>query len=119
MKTEAEAKAARWLAHRFEAAKRLLSGTIVAAWNGRLAVLGVGGAICALGLAAAVAAPPTYTARLELAALTLLAAGGLGLAAGISRGMSRPGLSQSVRVLEPGARPPLRLVHGRRVSALN
>lgn len=43
-----------------------LSDLAALLWNERKLVLGVGGAICALGLAAALMAPRTYTARTEL-----------------------------------------------------
>lgn len=66
MKTGAEAKAERAWFGWAETPKLSFTDLAAMLWTERLLVLGVGGAICALGLVAALAAPKTYTARSEL-----------------------------------------------------
>ncbi|HYD86892.1 MAG TPA: hypothetical protein VEA80_05420 [Vitreimonas sp.] len=66
MKTGAEARAERAWFGWAGAPKLSLADLAAMLWAERFAVLAVGGAICALGLVAALAAPKTYTARSEL-----------------------------------------------------
>lgn len=66
MTTGAQAKAERAWFGWAETPKLSFADLLAMLWNERLIVLGVGGAICALGLVAALAAPKTYTARSEL-----------------------------------------------------
>jgi uncharacterized protein involved in exopolysaccharide biosynthesis len=66
MQTGAEARAQRtWFGWADTPPLRLADAAALL-WGERALVLAVGGAICALGLAAALAAPKTYTARAEL-----------------------------------------------------
>lgn len=66
MNTAAEAKAERAWFGWGDAPKLSLADFAAMLWTERFVVLAVGGAICALGLVAALAAPKTYTARSEL-----------------------------------------------------
>lgn len=66
MNTGAEARTQRAWFGWGEAQKLNLADIAAMLWAERFVVLAVGGAICALGLVAALAAPKTYTARSEL-----------------------------------------------------
>ncbi|MGQ0534406.1 MAG: GumC family protein [Caulobacteraceae bacterium] len=66
MNTNTEAKPARAPFGWAEAPRLSLADIVAMLWGERLVVLAVGGAICALGLVAALATPKTYTARAEL-----------------------------------------------------
>ncbi|MGD9979318.1 MAG: GumC family protein [Hyphomonadaceae bacterium] len=66
MKASTEAKRARVLFGWAEAPRLSVADFAALLWTERLVVLSVGGAICALGLAAALAIPKAYTARAEL-----------------------------------------------------
>lgn len=66
MKTSTEAGAARSSIGWADARRLSLADVAAMLWAERALVLGVGAAICALGLVAAVLAPKTYTARSEL-----------------------------------------------------
>lgn len=65
MKTAAEADQGAWGAL-MGASKATWADLVAMLWRERWLVIAVGGAICALGLAAALMAPRTYTARAEL-----------------------------------------------------
>jgi len=66
MKTGAKAEADGGLFGWAQAPKLSIADLAAMLWAERLLVLAVGGAICALGLVAALAAPKAYTARAEL-----------------------------------------------------
>ena len=66
MSTGAEARAQRAWFGWADAPKLSLADIAAMLWAGRVLVLAVGGAICALGLVAALMAPKSYTARSEL-----------------------------------------------------
>lgn len=66
MGTGAEARAERAWFGWADAPKLSFADIAAMLWGERMLVLAVGGAICALGLVAALAAPKTYTARAEL-----------------------------------------------------
>ena len=66
MKTSSKADATRGWFGWADAPRLTLADVVAMLWAERFLVLAVGGAICALGLIAALAAPRTYTARSEL-----------------------------------------------------
>ncbi|MBC7768562.1 MAG: lipopolysaccharide biosynthesis protein [Phycisphaerales bacterium] len=66
MKTGAEARAERAWFGWADTPRLSLADLAAMLWTERFLVLSVGGAICALGLVAALTAPKTYTARSEL-----------------------------------------------------
>lgn len=66
MTTGAQARTERAWFGWAETPKLSLADMVAMLWAERFVVLAVGGAICALGLVAALAAPKTYTARSEL-----------------------------------------------------
>lgn len=66
MQTSSKAEATRTWFGWAEAPRLSLADIAAMLWGERMLVLAVGGAICALGLIAALAAPRTYTARSEL-----------------------------------------------------
>ncbi|MGD9965047.1 MAG: hypothetical protein AB7T59_00850 [Hyphomonadaceae bacterium] len=66
MKANTEAKPARALFGWAETPRFSMADVAAVLWAERAVVLAVGGAICALGLVAALAIPKTYTARAEL-----------------------------------------------------
>jgi len=66
MQTSSKAEATRGWFGWAEAPRLSLADVAAMVWAERMLVLAVGGAICALGLIAALAAPKTYTARSEL-----------------------------------------------------
>ncbi len=65
MQTSSKAEATGWFGWA-EAPRLSLADIAATLWAERMLVLAVGGAICALGLIAALAAPKNYTARSEL-----------------------------------------------------
>ena len=71
----------------------------------RVEGLRVGGAVCILGLIAALASPAS---RIELAALSLFIAGAVALAAAMAQALNRPSPPQRPAI----GRPQLRLVQG-------
>ena len=66
MQTSSKAEATRTWFGWAEAPRLTLADVAAMLWAERMLVLAVGGAICALGLIAALAAPRTYTARSEM-----------------------------------------------------
>lgn len=66
MQTSSKAEATRTWFGWAEAPRLSLADIAAMLWTERMLVLAVGGAICALGLIAALAAPKSYTARSEL-----------------------------------------------------
>jgi hypothetical protein len=91
MKWGAAARAERVWFGRAEAPTRTLADLAAMLWKERAHALAVAGAICALGLVAAVTTPQPHgeSRRLPLTIVTLLTAGVVSTAAGLSRGLTQ------------------------------